>query len=196
MQASPTHLLYHTKMWVVAGEQLAPATENTLPASIMDEKAALYSETLSTRAGSMLSIRRRAHFETTKRVLAAAVNEGMAIGTIETSASPVLLLRAPYPETDDGRWIKCGVHADAYAEKDGDRVVGFLQAEDLLTPVLTGSTPGEGSEELDPVVLCRIICDWQPESVEKGGLESLMMEVQSATDNQGKIHNSALLYWA
>lgn len=182
-------------MSVILGEHLASARENTLPASIThDNKAAQYLETLSTTSAlgpfvSSESIRRRAHWETTKRVLAQAVNEGLAIGTIEASANPSLLLRAPNPEAIagyDGRWIKCGIRADAYIEMDNLRVIGFVRAEDLLNPVLTGSTTGEASEELGPGVLCRIICSWQPELAQSNGGESLIKEVQNATDNQGK----------
>lgn len=156
-----------------------------------DDKAAQSLKTLSTTAAlgtSISSTRRRAHFETTKRVIAAAVNERLAIGTIETSAGPSLLLRAPNPQAKagyDDTWIKCGIHAGAYVEKDGLRVIGFLRAEDLLTPVLIGNTTGEVSEELDPTVLARIICRWNPELASDNG-ELLVKELQNATDNQSK----------
>jgi hypothetical protein len=188
----PARLFYHTKVTAILGEHLATATENTLPASIMhDDKAALYLETLSTTAAlgtSMSSLRRRAHFETTKRVLAAAVNERLAIGTIETFAGTSLLLRAPNSQAisgDDDTWIKCGIRAGAYFEKDGLRIIGFLRAEDLLTPVLTGSTTREASEELDPTVLARIICRWNPELASDNG-DLLIKELRNATDNQSK----------
>lgn len=182
-------------MSVILGEDLASARETTSPASIThDHGAVQYLEALSTTAAlgtstSSESMRRRAHWETTKRVLAQAVNEGLAMGTMERCASPSLLLRAPNPEAIagyDGTWIKCGIRADAYIETDGLRVDGFVRAEDLLNPVLTGSTTGEASEELDPGVLCRIICSWQPELAQSGGGELLIKEVQNATDNQGK----------
>ncbi|CAI7630067.1 unnamed protein product [Penicillium manginii] len=178
-------------MSVVVGEHLPSAGENTTPAPIThDDKASQYLGTLSTTAAlgtSMLSMRQRAHFETTKRVLAAAVNERLASATIETSESPTLLLRAPNAQAPyDGIWIKCGIRAGAYVEMDGLRPIGFVRAEDLLTPVLVGNTPGEASEEFDPIPLCRIICSWQPESAQSGYGDLLMKEVQSATDNQLK----------
>ncbi|KAJ5933478.1 IucC family-domain-containing protein [Penicillium verhagenii] len=179
-------------MSVILGEHLASARENELPASIIDEeKAAQYLETLSTAAalGTSMSTRRRAHFETTKRVLAAAVNERLAIGTVDTSANPSLLLRAPSSPGESGyddTWIKCGVRASAYFEKDGLRAIGFVRAEDLLNPVLTGNATSEAAEELDPTVLARIICRWNPGLAQNDGGESLVKELQNATDNQMK----------
>jgi hypothetical protein len=180
-------------MAAILGEHLASARENILPAAITDdEKAPRLLETLSTTAAlgtSLLSTRRRAHFETTKRVLAAAVNERMAIGTVEESAGTSLLLRPLDPQAiggDDGSWIKCGIRDGAYFEKDGARIIGFLRAEDLLNPVLTGSTTSGASEELDPTVLARIICRWNPELSARDGGDSLIAELQNATDNQSK----------
>ncbi|OAA35706.1 Aerobactin siderophore biosynthesis, IucA/IucC [Beauveria brongniartii RCEF 3172] len=168
-------------MSVTLAQHEVSATETTPTACTI---AALGAPILSA------SIRRRAHWETTKRVLAQAVNEGLATGTIETSASSTsLCLRAPDPKAidgHDGTWIQCGIRADAYVEKDGRRAVGFVRAEDLLNPVLTQSTTGEASEELDPGVLCRIICSWQPELAQPGGGEKLIKEVQNAADNQVK----------
>ncbi|KAJ5281041.1 IucC family-domain-containing protein [Penicillium angulare] len=180
-------------MSAIIGEPLASASENIVPASIAhDVKAAQCLDTLSTTAAlgtSMLTIRRRAHFETSKRVIAAAVNERLAIGTLDTSAGHTLLLRAPNPEAitgDNDTWIKCGISADAYVEKDGSRLIGFLRAEDLLQPVLTGSTTSEAHEELDPTVLARIICRWRPDLVQSDGGEKLINELQNATNNQVK----------
>ncbi|KAJ5920921.1 IucC family-domain-containing protein [Penicillium verhagenii] len=177
-------------MSVILGEHLASARENNLPASIMDdEKAAQYLETLNTAAalGTSMSTRRRAHFETTKRVLAAAVNERLAIGTVDTSANLSLLLRAPTSPGEagyDDTWIKCGIRANAYFEKDGLRAIGFVRAEDLLNPVLTGNATSEAVEELDPTVLARVICRWNPVLAQNDGGESLIKELQNATDNQ------------
>jgi hypothetical protein len=122
-------------------------------------------------------------------VLAQAVNEGLATGTLKTSADHTLWLSAPNPGSIagyDGVQIKCGIRTDAYLELDGSQIIGFVRAEDLLTPVLTWSTTGEECEELDPVVLCRIICSWQPELAQSDGGELLINEVQNATNNQGK----------
>ncbi|KAL7656853.1 hypothetical protein ACMYSQ_005921 [Aspergillus niger] len=85
--------------------------------------------------------RRRALFETTKRVLASAINDGIACATLESCNSPSLLLCLRSPggamASYEDAWIKCGMRADAYVETDGGRVVGFLRADDLLAPVLT-----------------------------------------------------------
>ncbi|KAJ5109264.1 hypothetical protein N7456_005939 [Penicillium angulare] len=168
-------------MSAIVGEHPASASEHTVPASIkQDVQAAQYLETLSTTAAlgtSMLSIKRRAHFETTKRVIAAAVNERMAIGTLDTSTSRSLVLRAPNLEVitgDNDTWIKCDISAEAYVEKDGSRIVGFLRAEDLLQPVLTGSATSEAHEELDPTVLARIFCRWRPDLGQYDGGDKLL----------------------
>jgi hypothetical protein len=184
-------------MSVILARHETSARESPSAASIIrGHEAEEYSDSISTAAvlgasmsSTSASTRRRAHWETTKRVLAQAVNEGMAIGIMETSATSSLCLHAPNPEAlagYDGAYIQVGIRVDAYVEMDGRRVIGFLRAEDLLKPVLIQSTTGEASQELDPGVLCRIICSWQPELAERGGGEKLINEVQNATENQGK----------
>ncbi|KAF7713573.1 siderophore [Penicillium ucsense] len=186
-------------MSVILGDHLVSTGEITSPTSFLphinavnavdDLKAVSTTVEIGTDVYSDF-LRRRAYWETTKRVLAQAVNEELAIGTFETTArSKWLLLRAPKPEAItgyDGTWIKCGVRADTYVETDGARIVGFLRAEDLLTPVLLGRTAVEAVEELDPEVVCRIICSWQPELAQKGGGATLIGEIKNARDNQVK----------
>lgn len=185
-------------MSVILAERLASVGETMPPASVAPgQKAIQCLNAFGTAAAlgthvSPESIRRRAHWETTKRVLAQAVNEGLAIGTIEVSTIPSLWLRAPNPEAIagyGGAWIKCSIRPDAYVEMDNLRVVGFVRAEDLLCPVLSGSTTGEPTEELDPGVLCRLICSWQPELAGNDNGELLIKEVQNATENQGKLNS-------
>ncbi|KAL2858582.1 IucC family-domain-containing protein [Aspergillus pseudoustus] len=134
-------------------------------------------------------IRRQALFETTKRVLATAVNDGLASATINTSTStnPVLCLRSPGTSTAEGEtWIKCGIRASAYFERSETRVVGLVRADDLLNPVLIRNVTGEISEEQDPGLICRMVCDWQPEPFETASVETLVKEVRNSTDNQAK----------
>ncbi|KAB8229007.1 IucC family-domain-containing protein [Aspergillus alliaceus] len=139
-------------------------------------------------ATSIVSNRQRALFETTKRVLASAVNDGLARATIEESASVSLSLCLRNQATTNygDTWIKCGIRADSYVETDGGKVIGFIRADDLLAPVLIRCIEGGVSEELDPGVICRIICLWGPQQYSSGAVESLMKEVQNSADNQGK----------
>ncbi|KAJ5482899.1 IucC family-domain-containing protein [Penicillium diatomitis] len=187
-------------MSVILGDHLVSTGEITSPTSFLphvnavnaveDLKAVSTTVEIGTEVSSDF-LRRRAYWETTKRVLAQAVNEELVVGTLETTArSKWLLLRAPKPEAIagyDGTWIKCGVRADAYVETDGARIFGFLRAEDLLTPVLLGRTAVEAVEELDPEVLCRIICSWQPELAQNGGGATLVGEIKNARDNQAPL---------
>ncbi|KAJ5097169.1 IucC family-domain-containing protein [Penicillium angulare] len=167
---------------------LPPATEPM----VHDEKEALSLELPPTTAAletSKLSIRQRAHWETTKRLLAQSVNEELAIATIEKSTSHSLVLRAPHGTEAlaeyDNTWIQCGISTEAYLELDGTKCIGFVRAEDLRTPVLVGSTTtSEVSKELDPIVLCRIICGWHHKLGDGG--ERFTKEIQSSTDNQLK----------
>lgn len=180
-------------MSVIIAPQKASATEATLAASIghdhvPDECSRAIGTTAALAASlSSQAIRQRAYWETTKRVLAQAVNEGLAIGTVQRSR---LCLRPPKPEAlveYNGAWVQCGIRDDAYVEMDGDRVIGFLRAEDLTTPVLVHGKLSDVSEEFDPGVLCRLICSWQPELAHNGGGEKLIDEVNNAAENQGKL---------
>lgn len=135
--------------------------------------------------------RRRALFETTKRVLASAINDGIACATLESCNSPSLLLCLRSPggamASDEDAGIKCGMRADAYVETDGGRVVGFLRADDLLGPVLTQNLNGEISEELDPGVICGVICRWRSRQDESDAVEILVKEVRNSANNQGEL---------
>ncbi|GLA18271.1 siderophore [Aspergillus niger] len=137
--------------------------------------------------------RRRALFETTKRVLASAINDGIACATLESCncPSPLLCLRSPggTMASDEDAWIKCGMRADAYVETDGGRVVGFVRADDLLGPVLTQNLNGEISEELDPGVICGVICRWRSRQDESDAVEILVKEVRNSANNQGTVQN-------
>ncbi|PYH68019.1 uncharacterized protein BO88DRAFT_368042 [Aspergillus vadensis CBS 113365] len=128
--------------------------------------------------------RRQALFETTKRVLASAVNEGLASGTIERSIRSNLVLCLRDPAGIGESWIKCGLRNSAYVENNDRKIIGFLRADDLLPPVLTQAVEGKVSEELDPGVICRIICLWQPEHFPSAAVETLMEEVRNSADNQ------------
>ncbi|GKZ19150.1 siderophore [Aspergillus brasiliensis] len=142
-------------------------------------------------ASSLSPNRRQALFETTKRVLASAINDGLASTTIETSHPSSLLLRLRSPDgalagDEKDTWIECGMRADAYVEKDGGRVLGFVRADDLLAPVLIQNSKGQVSEELDPGVICRIICRWRSRQDENDAVEMLVKEVQNSANNQEK----------
>ncbi|PYH31522.1 uncharacterized protein BO87DRAFT_122445 [Aspergillus neoniger CBS 115656] len=130
--------------------------------------------------------RRRALFETTRRVLASAVNEGLASATIVRSIHPNLVLCLHDPAGIVETWIKCGLRNSAYVENNDGRVTGFLRADDLLPPVLTQAVEGEVSEDLDPGAICRIICIWQPENFPSAAVDTLVKEVRNSADNQEK----------
>ncbi|EHA20745.1 hypothetical protein ASPNIDRAFT_193539 [Aspergillus niger ATCC 1015] len=78
------------------------------------------------------------------------------------------------------------MRADAYVETDGGRVVGFVRADDLLGPVLTQNLNGEISEELDPGVICGVICRWRSRQDESDAVEILVKEVRNSANNQEK----------
>ncbi|GAQ47001.1 hypothetical protein ANI_1_524044 [Aspergillus niger] len=130
--------------------------------------------------------RRQALFETTRRVLASAVNEGLASATIVGSIHPNLVLCLRDPAGIVESWIKCGLRNSAYVENNDKKVTGFLRADDLLPPVLTQAVEGEVSEDLDPGAICRIICLWQPENFPSAAVDTLVKEVRNSADNQAK----------
>ncbi|GAQ37978.1 unnamed protein product [Aspergillus niger] len=78
--------------------------------------------------------------------------------------------------SDEDAWIMCGMRADAYTETDGGRILGFVRADDLLEPVLSRNFNGEISEELDPGVICRVICRWRSRQDEEHAVETLVKE--------------------
>lgn len=127
-------------------------------------------------------------WETSRRVLACAVNDGLASATIEASTGPNLELCLFSPAGIGETWIKCGFRISAYVERDGLRVNGFVRADDLLLPIIIRTATGELLEERDPGVICRIICRWQPEQqFPSHAVEKLVQEVRHSAHNQGEL---------
>ncbi|CAK96513.1 siderophore [Aspergillus niger] len=172
-----------------------------LTCNLIDRKVPEHIITEAADDGTDTSLnRRQAQFETTKRVLASAVNDGLASATIEESIGPDLVLCVRDPAGVGESYIKCGLRGSAYVEKNGAKITGFVRADDLLPPVLTQTGTGRISEELDPGAICRIICLWQPEQFPSAAVETLVKEVQNSADNQAStqptLHlNSPLYEW-
>ncbi|PKX97831.1 uncharacterized protein P174DRAFT_510732 [Aspergillus novofumigatus IBT 16806] len=128
---------------------------------------------------SSTAARTRALFETTKRVLAQSINDGLVDATIEpfpTSSKPQCVILRGKEDV--------GILPYARVELNGVRVTGFLRPDDLQLPVQIEHATGGLQDEVDPGTICQIVCLWQTERVKSE--ESLVREVRNSAENQDK----------
>ncbi|KAL4876012.1 ferric iron reductase FhuF-like transporter-domain-containing protein [Aspergillus karnatakaensis] len=130
-------------------------------------------------------------FETTKRLLAQAINDGLATASIRTqslSASSTerhLYVQPPgVSGTNCNIRIICTLGTDTYVEVKEGRVVGFLRPDYLCPPlVLIDKTTGYSIEELHPTPVCRLIARWH-NGVHGESLASMLHELESSVEMQ------------
>lgn len=131
----------------------------------------------------------QALFETTKRLLAEIVNEGLVDATTGGSKNqPVLYLHRRFDSNstkDDGTWIRVSLKPGMVLETKDDRVVAVVRPDSLQPPVVI--CDGEKEEkELDPGMLLRFASPWLLGDVRENVLEAIALELQNSARNQGK----------
>lgn len=130
----------------------------------------------------------QAVLETTKRVLAQAVNDGLASAYIDVASSQRRWLYVCRPDSNadsNGIWIKCALKTDTHVEIEGGQIIGFLHPDSLRPPVWLQDSQGNVQEELQPGPICQVIAQWQPDPPSSNTLSAVLQELQNSAGNQG-----------
>lgn len=133
----------------------------------------------------------QALFETTKRLLAEVVNEGLVDATIGESGNKQYLYlhgRLRTATETDCKWVKVGLKEGTVLETRDGKVAAVVRPDSLQPPVAIGDGDGdgEGQEELDPGVLFRFLSPWLVENAEESVLDEIALELGNSARNQGK----------
>ncbi|KAK6810722.1 hypothetical protein RU639_013573 [Aspergillus parasiticus] len=124
----------------------------------------------------------QALFETTRRVLAEVVNEGLVRAKVKVTAPGgpgTLCLLSP----QDASWVKVGVTPGTVIEMKEDRVVSVVRPESLQPPVIVGET---GNQELDPGAILGVLSALLKDVADEMVLEAIVQELRNSTTNQEK----------
>ncbi|GMF66906.1 unnamed protein product [Aspergillus oryzae] len=127
----------------------------------------------------------QALFETTRRVLAEVVNEGLVRAKVEVTAPEgpgTLCLLSP----QDVSWVKVGVTPGTVIEMKEDRVVSVIRPESLQPPVIVGET---GNQELDPGAIFAVLSALLKDVADGTVLEAIVRELRNSATNQGRSIN-------
>lgn len=105
---------------------------------------------------TILSRHNRASFETTKRVLAEIVNEGLAHAKLEitTSEEPQILCLLSTLNPEGEGLVKVAIKPGNTIEMRDDRVVSVVRPDSLQPPVILADT---NHEEFDPGTLFKVL---------------------------------------
>lgn len=147
-------------------------------------------------AMTLLSYQDRASFETTKRLLAEVVNEGLVRATLKFSKFPngtqqrFILCSNHEPLSKPQKWVEVGVRRGTYIGVQGDRVVSLLRAECLRPPVLVGASTITAREELDPDVIWKFMIPWLVDEASEALLLKVGIELKNSSVNQGQYHRA------
>jgi hypothetical protein len=133
----------------------------------------------------------RAEFETTRRLLACLINEGLVDTILKQLESPkqsVLCLQisgSDCSKLPTSRLV-VGLNSNALVEKGG-KVICPIAPEQLELPVRLESSKGDASMETNPSRILQAIHHWIPDSIPNVPLlESTKEMLQSCADNQGE----------
>lgn len=131
---------------------------------------------------TVLSRHDQALFETTKRVLAEVVNEGLVGAKVEVTAPrgpSTLCLLSP----DDGSCVKVGLKPGTVIEMKEGRVVSVVRPASLQPPVIVGDTR---NQELDPGAIFGVLSAWFKDVANDTMFEAIVQELRNSARNQGR----------
>ena len=139
--------------------------------------------------GSM-SKHSQALFETTKRLLAEVINEGLVDATVGGSKTDQCLYlnsRLHAAGENVHKWVKVGLQPGTVLETRDGKVACVVRPDSLQPPVVIGNGDGE-EEELDPGALFRFLSPWLVEDADEEILNEIALELGNSARNQGKPH--------
>ncbi|PVH80546.1 hypothetical protein DL98DRAFT_588397 [Cadophora sp. DSE1049] len=132
------------------------------------------------------------HFETSKRVLAQLINEGLASGTFVTTNSKTwLTLSSPssLPGAQEQREVKVRIRPDAAAFLSAGRWQQVIRPEHLHQPIrleVTANGDKNPWEELDPRSIFGFVYPWLQHIDHLERKATVVKELRNSTANQEK----------
>jgi hypothetical protein len=136
------------------------------------------------------SAKERAYFETTRRLLAEIINEGLASATVtvcqSTGQQALILTDSLASPADPENWVKvCLLPNRNLGLKDG-KVISLVRPANLQPPVTIGSSSNK-TESFDPEEIFEHICPWLSRDADPALLKEIGRELKNSRDNQGLI---------
>lgn len=135
-----------------------------------------------------ISRRTRAFFETTRRLLAQLINEGLLHGTVDSSGpfQPVLRLSGPRPCSHGfERYIQVSLVENGCSWTRGFQIQSLLSPSDLQQPVLLVDQDCQ-VEEICPGEVFYFIRPWLPDGSSEETLLEIAEELRNSARNQGQ----------
>ncbi|KAJ5972508.1 uncharacterized protein N7479_002426 [Penicillium vulpinum] len=134
------------------------------------------------------SRKNRAGFETTSRLLAQVVNEGLATARVKTSGNmhQEYLILTSHQESFENpeRWVKAGLLPDTHYELRDGQVISLVRPGNLK-PLISIGTFSMETEVLEPEVIFEHMRPWLLNVADESLLQEIGRELKNSSDNQG-----------
>lgn len=132
-----------------------------------------------------------AQFETSRRMIACLVNEGMIEASVDQSG--YLNLRQPnLARNSKGLTVRVGLTGDAAREWLESTSKPYLQPSELSVPIMIRREQDGQAEdvaETDPTVLFRLMSPWfSSENTTQEAIDTITRQLKSSAENQGTAH--------
>lgn len=129
-----------------------------------------------------------AQFETSRRMIACLVNEGMIDASVDQYG--YLTLRQPaVPKDSKGLTVRVGLTGDAAREWLESTSKPYLQPSELSVPVMIRREHGSQAKdvaETDPTVLFRLMTPWfTSRNTSQEAVDTISRQLKSSAENQG-----------
>ncbi|KAJ5872013.1 uncharacterized protein N7529_004366 [Penicillium soppii] len=135
------------------------------------------------------SRKNRAGFETTSRLLAQVVNEGLAAATVKTSGNMhqeyLILTRHQESFENPERWVKVGLLPDTHYELRDGQVISLVRPGNMK-PLISIGTFSMETEVLEPEVIFEHMRPWLLNVADESLLQEIGRELKNSSDNQEK----------
>ncbi|KAJ5676224.1 hypothetical protein N7462_009121 [Penicillium macrosclerotiorum] len=123
-----------------------------------------------------------AFWETTKRLLAELINEGLAEGSVKTSkVSNERYLHLRHDSSPN--WVKVGLMHGAWVEMRENIVISVIRPETLEPPVFIGHSQ-KVEEELDPSLVFSFVSPWFSDHANGEVLDTISRQLKNCAENQ------------
>lgn len=132
-----------------------------------------------------------AQFETSRRMIACLVNEGMIEASVDQSG--YLNLRQPNVlRNSRSLTVRVGLTGDAAREWLESTSKPYLQPSELSVPVMIRREQDGQAEdvaETDPTVLFKLMSPWfTTENTSQEAVDTITRQLKSSAENQGRAH--------